>query len=192
MPKGLPVFLVEGHLEHDFLEEICGKKKSRVLKIPNGKTVSPKVIARQVIAQVSMLAEEPSYVTVVADREQRAESAIDVENEIANELQQQGLMIPFSVHVPDKMIENWILADVNVLNGEGLSISLAVPAEGCHGKSVLDAAFRKKRSKYNERIDGVKLLKLCKASTVSSVSPSFQRLRLQLKNIFLGCHWIQR
>lgn len=191
MPRGLPVFLVEGHLEHDFLNEICGKK-SRVLRIPNGKTVSPTAIAKQVVAQVSALAEEPSYVTVIADREKRVQSSLEIESEIKQELLRHGFSIPFSVHVPDKMIENWILADAEVLNEMGLTVSLAAGTEGCHGKSVLDAAFRKKRMKYNERIDGVQLLKKCKASNLSQTSPSFQRLSHTLCGTFQRCFWIHQ
>ncbi|MBP0594575.1 DUF4276 family protein [Paraburkholderia sp. LEh10] len=190
MPKGKVVFIVEGHLEQKFLTEVCNGE-SKVLKLQNGKTVAATAIAKQVKAQISII-RDPSYVVVLLDREKRPQSSIAFEKEIDAELKKLNFSVPFSVHVPDLMIENWILADVEALKRANLDVDLSKGTEGCHGKRKLDEAYRKKKKKYSEIFDGVPLLKSCSANTIKTVSTSFDRLFTSVSHILGDCYWLQR
>ncbi|MBU9281995.1 DUF4276 family protein [Burkholderia multivorans] len=190
MPKGIVVFVVEGHLEQKFLTEICNCGV-KVLKLPNGKTVTPFSIAKQVNAQI-LLVKEPAYVVVLVDREKRPQSSIALEGEIRAELKRLQFNHPFSVHVPDMMIENWMLADDNALKKYNLDIAPENRSEGCHGKAKIIEGFRKNKSKYNEIIDGVPLLKSCSPSIMSANNASFNRLFSALGPILKDCHWMKK
>lgn len=191
MPKGPPLFVVEGYLEHEFLHAICNKK-ARILKLSNGKQVSPASLAKQVFAQAAAAAQQPSYIIVIADREKRPETASNIEDQVSKELKRLGLKIGFSVHVPDQMIENWILADIETVKNEGFDPTLKSGSEGCHGKNVLGEAFKTKNRNYKERIDGVRLLKSCRASIIRKCSPSFDRLCIHLSKILINCYWLKQ
>lgn len=191
MPKGLPVFVVEGHLEHKFLAE-TSNGKIRILKLSNGKQVSPAALAKQVHAQVRAAQGQPPYVIVIADREKRKQSALQLEADITSELTKLSFPGRFHVHVPDMMIENWILADAGALAKEGLNPNVANGTEGCHGKGKLSEAFRNRNKNYKETIDGVRLLKSCSAIAIRQKSPSFRRLFRTISRLAPGCYWLKR
>jgi hypothetical protein len=190
MPKGLPTFIVEGHLEHEFFNRQC-RDKVRVLKLNNGKDVTPAALAKQVLALVRSISKTPPFVIVIVDREKRLLSAIDLETEIAVELTALGLQTPFFVHVPDMMIENWILADPSAFPKD-FPIDFSRGCEGFHGKGKIEAAFKSQGLKYKERFDGVNLLSNCVASKISRASTSFFRLFSTLQNLGVTCHWLSR
>lgn len=191
MPSGLPIFIVEGYLEHDFLSKTCGRK-IRVLRLSNGKHVSAAALAKQVFAQLCAVSDQPPFVVVLADKESRPSSALELEKEVKKELRNLGVKIPVFVHVPDMMIENWILADPAVIAGEGLTVELPNGSEGCHGKNKLSGAFRRRRLAHKERIDGVRMLRACSANTIKQHSPSFARMHKALSSISLECYWLSK
>ena len=191
MPRGIPVIIVEGHLEHIFIRENCGTR-IKVLKLSNGDSVSPGALAKQIYYQLAALSVQPSYVAILADRESRTEESIDLENLITQALGTYKVTLPFSVHVPDKMIENWIIADSEVLEKEKLELGLVCGTEGCNGKAKLKQAFKNNNRKYSETEDGPRLLRRCSASKIRHVSPSFARFHSALAQAIPECHWLNK
>ncbi len=192
MPRGRVVFVVEGHLEHEFLNKTCSGSVI-VLRLSNGKSVTAQALAKQVYAQVMAISHEVSYIAVVADREKRVDSSEKIEKDVSDALNKTyKLKIPFSVHVPDLMIENWIISDINTLKKFKLDVDLSKGTEGCHGKSRLDDAYRKKKLKYKELDHGVPLLRSCSAIMVNDVSPSFSRFFCKVKSVMPNWYWLKR
>jgi hypothetical protein len=191
MARGLPTFIVEGHLEQEFFQKHCGKKV-KVLKIPNGEDVSPKALAKQINALSKILPLEPEFIFVVIDRERRKQSSLDIEMEIKNELLFLGLKTPFSIHIPDIMIENWILADPKVFLKYGLKVTTPNGTEGVGGKKIIATAYQNIKKNYKERFEGVQLLSDCSAKEMNENSISFSRLYSALKLFNVKCHWLNK
>lgn len=192
MPKGKMVFIVEGDLEKKFLEGQC-KKHLIIRKIPsNGDSVSIERIAMMIKTIISLI-NNPGNIFVIIDREGRAESAIDLEQLILDRLSGVAPGCQISIHVADRMIENWILAEKNVLTAESLVVEETIESfEGCGGKSKLKAAFKKINSSYSETVDGVRLLERCIPSVIADKSPSFSRLYLKLIVEVGFCSWVTK
>lgn len=190
MPRSKPIFIVEGDLEKEFLQKHCDSK-SIIRKIPsNGRNVPVDRLAEMVIAILEAI-RNPTRVFVIVDREGRDISSSVLEESLLNRLTELGAQGSISVHVPDRMIENWILADHDACAAEHLDVDLPGSAEGCSGKSVIKGAFRQTRQAYSERIDGVRLLTSCKPEVIAQNSPSFARLHEQLAPVVSTCRWLE-
>ena len=189
MPKGKVTFIVEGELELAFLKNQCGSK-AIFRKVPsNGDDVSMECLTKMVAAIVGM-GPEPEVLFVILDREHRALTALQLEQDLERRIVALSLSSKLSVHFADKMVENWIIADDEAMIKSGLQIEVGkLGTEGCGGKSKLKEAFKKKRLSYSERIDGPKLLNACSAKKLAANSPSFKRLADALKANSIECHW---
>ena len=127
---------------------------------------------------------------MILDREHRALTALQLEQDLERRIAALSLSSKLSVHFADKMVENWIIADDEAMIKSGLQIEVGkLGTEGCGGKSKLKEAFKKKRLSYSERIDGPKLLNACSAKKLAANSPSFKRLADALKANSIECHW---
>jgi hypothetical protein len=192
MPKGKMVFIVEGDLEKKFLEKQC-KSHLIIRKIPsNGDSVCIDKIVSMIRAIVELI-NNPGEIFVVLDREGRVETAEQLEQIISTKLNEIFPRKLLSIHIADRMIENWIIADIDVLLSEGLEIE-GDPTmfEGCGGKAKIKAAFRKNNSSYSETVDGVRLLEKCMPTVLAQKSASFSRLYPRLLEKVGFCTWVTK
>jgi hypothetical protein len=191
MPRGKVAFVVEGELEKDFLQKQCATK-TVIRKIPsNGENVAIERLASMIKAILDTL-DNPTRVFVILDRERRQAAAEELEATLLNEIVSRGIALPISVHIADRMVENWIIADPEALASEQLVIDATEGTEGVGGKGKLKKAFRDQNQTYSERVDGVRLLERSVASVIATNSPSFSRLYASMQAAALPCAWIQR
>jgi hypothetical protein len=185
MPK--PAFLVDGFLEKEFIERICGTR-SPIRRIDcNGRDVAVTEIAKRAAAQIQLLKGRFSPIVLVIDREGRPASAADICKRLAADVKRHGVNDVVIVGVTDKMIENWIIADQSVV------AKIAPPNlpfqsyEGTNGKTVLKNWL----PKYNERIEGVDLMAATKPSEIQKNSASFKAF-LGVVTGKVNCRWLRQ
>lgn len=171
-------FLVEGHLEKFFLQEIC--PGSRVQKVvPNGKNVSAQVIVKHLITHIRMGFRANDDVIIICDREGRSESADKLRDSIYEELKSSHGIEKDSIQIfiADRMIENWIVAG---------KYPEEKKIDGINGKSIM----KQKVKGYNETTDGVRLLKSCIPKEIAKKSKSFKKLLDSMCTI--NCWWLAK
>ena len=181
-----PAFIVDGYLEKKFIEKICKGKVVRILNC-NGKTVSVDAIAKRIATQCRLFGGKYFPIVAWVDRESREISANDFANVLLQSIRNEGVSDNVIVGVADIMIENWILADREIVQNESKNRTrLPDQIEGVNGKSIM----KKIIPRYHETTTGVVLLTKCRASIMSMASPSFQAFCQQLSD--LDCWWLQR
>ena len=183
-----PAFLVEGYLEQSFIKNVCSNCPVQRINC-NGQCVSVESIAKRVGTLGRLLQRHYAPLVVVFDREGRDETAEELENAFVRTLNNEGLCVPVIVGIPDRDIENWILADFEVFAEAigGRRPEVNQNFEGEKGKSVLKS-YLVRRERYIERINGVAWLKSCRPSIMRNNSRSFAKFAEALAVIH--CWWI--
>jgi hypothetical protein len=97
---------------------------------------------------------------VVFDREKRSECCEDIEGEIRRALGREDITVSIIVGIPDRDIENWILADPEgFASCAGIEKSkIPIPCEGMKGKTEIKKLLTANKT-YVETIDGSRGLK---------------------------------
>lgn len=180
-----PAFIVEGQMEQRFVQRICQGRPVRLLNC-NGDDVSIRAIAERLRLQLSFL---KNYypVIIIFDRERRNETCEEIEEKLLALLIEFGWSIEnIIVGVPDRTIENWILADPAAL---AAGIDGTVPKknhEGTFGKNVLRSILGAEG--YGETTTGVHLLGRVRPRVAAENSASFARF---LGKLEIECWWLQ-
>lgn len=155
------------------------KDKFKILKTdgPRGHTVSVSKIVSGSRKQVGILkALRYSEVIILLDYEMRTISHTDFVNTLVSQFKALALGITIHVVVPNMMIENWYLADIEYLSKkknfirDGLSQK---KYEGKHGKDELKKLIVKGVS-YNEVTHGSQMFSIIRFTTAKKNSPSFK------------------
>jgi hypothetical protein len=184
-----PAYLVEGDLEQLFVQNVCPKFCVQKIGL-NGHDVGVPAIAKRVGTLVRLLQRRYRPIIVVFDRERRPATCDQIEKELRDCLQNEDIEVPLIVAIPDRDIENWILADYEVFC-ECSGCTAAIPAtgfEGTKGKTRLKSLLPENRP-YVETIDGVQWLKKCRANQIAEHSASFAKLMLSLRDV--PCWWLE-
>jgi len=180
-------FIVEGHLEQYFIQATCPGRPVRRLEC-NGHNVSVAAIAKRIMTHCHLFNNNYYPIIVMIDREDRHETSTQICSLILSEVRGLGITDNIIIGIADRMIENWILADPDIINQCQNKIK-DVPAasyEGFLGKNIISQYLRS----YQETTDGVDLLLKCRASHIKNSSPSFADFCTRLpKN---NCHWLKR
>lgn len=180
------VFLVEGHLEQKFIQNICPKKIVRRLQC-NGSEVKPAAIAKRITSQCNLLRGRYRYFIVIIDKEDRNCSPSEFEQQIQEELRKNNNTENVIIGVPDRMIENWILADINTVNRY---CNPPIPAnssfEGENGKSILSQHM----NRYHSTTIGVEMLHKCNPSSMKN-SHSFSIFFEKITQT-IDCWWFKK
>jgi hypothetical protein len=182
-----PAFIVEGFLEKQFIRDACPGRPIRRLEL-NGTNVALEAIVDRIETLVRLFGNRHNPIIILFDREGRVETSTQIATTVLQLLSARNVPGTFVVGVPDRMIENWILAD------EGTIARLKAPQhlkassyDGHHGKAVLKQLLASKH--YRETIDGVQMLKNALASSIARRSASFRAFHSQLQ---LNCYWTMR
>lgn len=183
-----PAFIVDGQMERKIIQRVCPSKPIKLLQC-NGKTVSYEAAAKRA-ASLIRLNKNHYPIIIIFDREKRAEKADTVaEKLLAAILKQKIHKVDIFIGIPDRMFENWILADINAVNSY-YSIRPLLSQEcfeNKHGKSQLRSMIGTKYS-YSETQDGPEIFSRCDIPTICKNSPSFRQFFDRIKH--LNCHWI--
>ena len=156
----------------------------RVVKTdgPRGHTASISEIANKARKQVLMLhAFKCEVVVVVLDFEERLTPYESFVGELTAEFARVGCSVPVTVAVPNKMIENWYLADIEFLSKQRAFLKEGLQQkafEGKNGKAELKRLMKKGIS-YSETKHGPELFEILRFEVARKNSSSF--------NAFLTC-----
>lgn len=185
-----PGFIVEGHLEQDFVQLVCEGSPVRRIGC-NGTDVKIDAIAKRVATHVRLLQRKCNPIVVVFDREGRNETCEALETSLKESLKRENITANVIVGIPDRDIESWILADF-----ESFARSAGIDPKSSDGQfegkkckcKVKDWASGK--CNYTETIHGVAWLKNAHPQKIRQASPSFARFFEALKG--LSCRWLQQ
>ena len=180
-----PVFLVEGQTEKLFIEQVCPGTKILRLEI-NGRNVAIDAVVARAASLIRLQQGRTSPSIILFDREDRAEPASFIAQEVSTKLSQILPAERIVVGVADRMIENWILADWESLRSLAPNLPQApATTDGLNGNAVL----RRLLSNYSKTLDGPKLLRSARATFIQLQSQSFAAFRTQLT---VTCPWLYR
>lgn len=180
-----PAFIIEGHIEKRILQSICRGFPIRRIGC-NGEDVSMSVMAKFIDTHIRLFNNRHYPIVIIFDRELRQASCNALIRELTSELNDRGHGGQFVVGIPDRTIENWILADRQMLVDSYNANVNNASYEGSVGKSeikkMLGADY-----KYHETTLGVELFLKCNPKVIYKRSPSFRSL---VKKLPYRCPWI--
>lgn len=183
MPE--PAFLVEGHMEQSIIQRICPGKTVRLIGC-NGDGLAISAIVKRLDSQIRLM-KNFHPVVIIFDREKRRMSASEIVEEVSRQLVDLKHGGRFIIGVPDREIENWILADwQSVQEKFGYESQLKVSSEGCNGKSTLKSMLPK-GERYNETSLGLSLFLSLRATNIYNASESFRSF---FDCIDFKCDWL--
>jgi hypothetical protein len=184
-----PAYLIEGDLEQLFIQNVCPKFCVRRIGL-NGDNVSVPAIAKRVGTLVRLLQRRYRPIIVIFDREARSATCDEIERELRDCLRNENIDVGLIVGIPDRDVENWILADYDIFCECSGCTAPAPPTgfEGVKGKTKLKKLLSERRP-YIETIDGVQWLKRCRANKIAEHSLSFAKLMSSLQE--LPCWWLE-
>ena len=126
-------------------------------------------------------------IIIVYDREKRTKTAEEIREELRDLIVQEGITKEVIVGVPDRMIENWILADWETVSNQGkFKGNCPGTIEGKNGKSLI-CQFLPKGCYYHETIEGVDWFQRVRQQVLYNKSRSFRQFANALAAI--KCEW---
>lgn len=176
-----PAYLVDGITEQKFIQSICAGSPVRVTNL-NGNSVSAAAIAKRVSSIVRLWKGRHYPIVVLVDLEKRDCSSDVFAREILDAIRQEGIADQMLVSVVDRMIENWMIADPELWEGQVLKESV----DGFSGATEL----KRMMPGYDKAADGPDLLRRSRASEISKRSVAFEAMRRGLGDI--PCEWLKR
>ena len=158
----------------------------RVLKTdgPRGHDVAPDKIVVNSKKQVSMLkAMSCIKAIVIVDYEDRRTTYNKFVETLHNLYNNMNFELPVDVAIPNRMIENWYLADVEYLSNKKKYLKKKIKQknyEGKHGKNELKKCFVKNMT-YRETKHGPELFYILRFKVARKNSASFEKFLKLIK-----------
>ncbi|MEN6458582.1 MAG: hypothetical protein ABFC63_06590 [Thermoguttaceae bacterium] len=182
-------FIVDGHQEQKIVQRLCPGSPVRRHNC-NGRDVEVAAAAKRIASLIRLIGNSYYPFVIVFDRESRTTAAMNLAKDIESQLRSEGITDELIIGVPDRMIENWILADWANAKAKGAFVESRPPAsiEGTNGKGVVMKSLPR-GGRYHETIEGVDWFIACNPSTLCSKSLSFRHFAHQLRA--LGCSWLK-
>jgi hypothetical protein len=182
-----PAFIVDGQMEKKIIQSLCPSSPVRILN-RNGKDVSYDVAGKYASSLIRLL--KHNYpIIIVFDRENRSDPSATIATSLHDAIIGYGIQnVDILIGVPDRMIENWLLADISSINMYyGLNPCICqINFEGTNGKSKLRSIIG--NSTYSETQDGPAMFSLCSVNNLYSNSSSFKSFCNIIKTI--NCTWL--
>lgn len=153
-------------------------KTCKILKTdgPRSHTVSPEFIVSQARKQIAILRDYHCIkVILLVDFEERTSNYNLFLKHIENYIESCNLGLPVYAASPNKMIENWYLADIEFLSKRKKFLKNNLKQknfEGKHGKKELRKCFKKGYT-YIETKHGPQLFIILRFKEAKKNSPSF-------------------
>lgn len=172
--------IVDGIGDHAAFRERYGSR-IRVMKAdgPRGHMVTPEALASSCKKQIELLrAYGCSSVAVITDYEGRAGNIDSFCGQLNKLFAGYALKIAVVAYCADRMIENWILADVSYLASKKKYLRSVKQRcfESTNGKVELKKLFQHGHD-YNEVRHGAELFSLIRAPYAVKQSASFKKLQ---------------
>lgn len=185
-----PAYLVEGNMEQKFIQSVCPNAAVQRINC-NGDSVCLESIAKRVGSLGRLLHKRYSPLIVIFDRERRQETVTEIREEFLKHLSKEGIDTQVIVGIPDRDIENWILADYATFADAAKIDAELIPQsfEGEKGKSIIKK-LNQSDQPYVETVHGVTWLKSCRPDIMRKNSPSFAEFADALND--LSCWWLDQ
>jgi hypothetical protein len=155
----------------------------RVLKTdgPRGHTARPAEIAKRARKQIGILrGYRCAKVIVMLDFERRSQTYEAFVQSLSGSFSAVDFGLPVRVVVPNRMIENWYLADIEHLSAKKAFLKANLKQknyEGCDGKAQVKRLMRSPHT-YRETTHGPQMFAILRFPVARQHSPSF--------DVFLG------
>lgn len=169
-------FIVEGHSEYTAFTQYTPQKYISRARRFGGK-VRLETIAEEIATLARLLSTHCNKIVAVMDREDRVDDSLDIENSLITLLSRHQIRNTTVIIIcPDRMFENWMLADVVACKRKKYISNRATQKhyEGTSGKNELKRLFVGKVY-YQETTHGVELFKSIRQNVASNNSVSFRR-----------------
>jgi hypothetical protein len=181
-------FIVDGLTEKKIVQALCPGAPVRMTNL-NGKNVAIEAIVKAVHSLVSLLRGRHYPIFILCDREGRDISSEKMESELLECLDALGIACGEAiVSCPDRMIENWMLADREYFS-DFYGISLEEAFEGVNGKAKIRSLLKEKGVLYHETTIGVEIFQKVDPHSVGKNSISFARFRERADPF---CRWLRK
>ncbi len=176
---------VEGSMERQFLN--MHMKYVHVVPVDNGISWTVERMCGQITTAYEAL-DVPGTVIVWIDREGRPETSQMIYDSVHNALLSVGAPEnDIHILINDKMAENVMLADEQMIRTEFNQPDYIYNSEGLSGKSILKSLYRERGESYKETRHGVQLLKKLRLSRSALTSQTVSRF---LTSFGYPCWWI--
>lgn len=171
-------------MEQLIIKRLCPSVPIQRLEV-NGTDVAISAIVDRVASIARLLNNRNFPICLIFDREGRSQTPDEIVSEVQTELAKRGLDVAqFRIGVCDRMIENWILADSELILRE-YGHALNASYEGVRGKGVLKRICEATEY-YRETTVGVRLFCAANVKAMYSGSSSFKRF---IDAIDFECRW---
>ncbi|PSL28344.1 DUF4276 family protein [Chitinophaga ginsengisoli] len=178
-----PAFIVDGYTELKIVQQLCPGRPIKRTDC-NGKDVSISVMAKKIASHIRLLNNRYYPIIILVDKENRNIEHEEMVEQIREELVREGVTTQdLRIGVADRMIENWILGDWEVLNGG--NSDRPTKTDGCNGTSII----KKVKKSYDKTTDGVDYFIAAKQSSIYVNSPSYKHFIDQLSDI--ACQYLE-
>ena len=177
--------LVDGRAEDLFFRATLPGCKIRRI-IPNGRDVPLELIVEAVKIGHESFCGETSVAIVKIDREQRKESCDDILSSLNDMIESSGITRPTIVALPDRCLENWILADdarISALCGTDYDYI----HEGQMGKPILNNILG-----GGAKIPYVKTSKLLISASAQSIRTKSSSFSKFATDVIFDWDWLER
>jgi hypothetical protein len=150
---------------------------------PRGHNAQADKIVAKGRKQISILkAFKCEKIILMLDLEARPDNCDSFIALLDSEIKKHNLGVSVSFIVPNTMIENWYLADIEYLSKKKAFLKDNLKQknyEGTHGKAEIKKLFKREYS-YSETDHGPQMFVLIRNSVASKHSPSYKRFLLEL------------
>jgi len=166
-----PAFIVEGDQEQKVIQQICPGIPV-VKHRTNGKTVELAVAAKVISSLINIRYRNHYPIIVLFDRESRTESVVAIKKQLSELIKDATGNIQLIVGIPDRMIENWLLADPRNI-ADKLKGTHSRMSEGVNGKAFIKKNICTKNT-YHETVEGVEWFLTASSKEMYKNSTSFK------------------
>ena len=181
-----PAFIVDGQTEKKIIQALCPNQPVKILGC-NGKDVSYAAAAKKAASLIRLL--NKNYpIIILFDREERTDSSTQIAGKLFEAIISQGVQpVDLLIGVPDRMLENWMLSDIDAVNRHYKSSFLTLSPDGINGKNHMKF-LTDGHEGYYETTDGPQIFCKCNPKTMAQISPSFFDFLNKIGS--LDCSWL--
>lgn len=177
---------IEGTMERIFVNK--NFNYVHVVEIKNGFGWDEVRICDQVLSKFKVNNVNYDVVLIWFDREDMRSNSKDIQDYFIEKFAEIGFDTKkLFICVPDKMTENFILADEELMNTDFDLDNYKYDGDGINGKSYLKRIFKDNGENYKETFHGALLLKKLRLGRASLASASAKLFHDQLD---IDCWWL--
>ncbi|MFM9945688.1 MAG: hypothetical protein ACKVQB_10700, partial [Bacteroidia bacterium] len=140
-------------------------------------------IAKRIASMIRLLGNRNYPIVILVDREDRVETCEELTEQLLKALKVEGIMDQdLRIGFADRMIENWIIADFNLI---GKLNEKPQETDGLKGSSII----KKHKGSYHKVTDGVSYLLSVDKAEVYKNSKSYKSFIDKLHGI--NCNYLE-